>query len=155
MPLESVEEGFIRWRDRALEAELEIVRLRAELEQRVDVSAERPTHPGSARQMLAAYGLSDGVIEGILEIHAREIAKPDPAAPSLPSPIRPDTQWCWEPLSPRLRCRVRIVGTKWDGEVWLIETEALERSGRRLAGHRKRDELGAFIESAVSIDPDL
>ncbi|MGW5691520.1 hypothetical protein ACWEWX_11315 [Streptomyces asiaticus] len=36
MALESIEEGFNRWRDRALEAELEIQRLKAEIEQRAE-----------------------------------------------------------------------------------------------------------------------
>lgn len=38
MPLESVEEGFNRWRDRAQEAELEVRRLQAEVEQLTEAS---------------------------------------------------------------------------------------------------------------------
>lgn len=38
MPLESVEEGFNRWRDRAQAAELEVQRLQAEIEQLTEAS---------------------------------------------------------------------------------------------------------------------
>jgi hypothetical protein len=40
MPLESIEEGFIRWRDRALEAELENKRLQAEIQRLSEASPQ-------------------------------------------------------------------------------------------------------------------
>jgi hypothetical protein len=76
-------------------------------------------------------------------------------APPLPAPIHTHSQWCWEPLRPLLKTRVRITDTRWDGETWWIETEALENSRMRLAGRRRWDALDSFIESAVAIDPDL
>lgn len=77
------------------------------------------------------------------------------ATPPLPAPIHAASQWCWEPLRPRLKTRVRITDTRWDDKTWWIETEALESSHMRIAGHRRWDALSSFIESAVAIDPDL
>jgi hypothetical protein len=82
-------------------------------------------------------------------------AEGETPAPPLPAPIHTHSQWCWEPLRPLLKTRVRITDTRWDGETWWVETEALENSRMRLAGRRRWDALDSFIESAVAIDPDL
>jgi hypothetical protein len=86
------------------------------------------------------------------ELHGDEKATPRRPAPPLPSPFRVDTHWCWEPLHPHRRGTVRITGTRWDGEAWWIETEALGQSGRSLEGRRRWDDLDRFIESAVAVD---
>ncbi|MFJ2000241.1 hypothetical protein [Streptomyces chartreusis] len=74
------------------------------------------------------------------------------AAPLLPSAIRIDTQWCWDPLYPHLRRRVRIVETRWDGETWWIKTEALSDSGGWPARSQRLHTLDNFIESTVAVD---
>lgn len=62
--------------------------------------------------------------------------------------------WCWEPLKSHARCKIRIVETRWNGEEWWIETEALETAGYATAGERHWNELDRFIEAAVFLAPD-
>lgn len=83
----------------------------------------------------------------------RELAdEEDEPPPSLPSAISQGSQWCWEPLDPHRRVRVRIAGTRWDGQTWWVETEALEQPGRALPDQCKLYTLDTFIESAVAVD---
>jgi hypothetical protein len=74
---------------------------------------------------------------------------PTTAAPPLPSPVRPGTVWCWEPLKPPARCNVQITDTRWNGEEWLVETEMLTADHYTAAGSRYWNELDRFVEAAV------
>jgi hypothetical protein len=50
MPVESLEDGYNRWRDRALEAELEIKRLEAQIEELRDLLEASSDHSAEKQQ---------------------------------------------------------------------------------------------------------
>jgi hypothetical protein len=74
---------------------------------------------------------------------------------SLPDVVAPGSVWCWEPLKPELRCRVKVVSAEWSGLEWYVEIRALEAAGHMWLGMRQWHHLDRFIACCALDDPSV